>query len=840
MRYIYTTFLALLLLMISACNTTKNVYTGEYLITKVKIRDNTSRVNDEILYSHIKQRTNRKFLRNIPLFLRIYNLINVQKAEKKYKERQEKRKIVNLKRQAKGKKKYKENPGSLREWAIKAGEAPVIYSEIKREPAYIPDAEPTVCNKEAIEKSANQLRLLLNDKGYFRTTVKDSIVLFPKKKQAHIYFDIQLQPAYTIKNIAYDIPDPNIALLIINNYGKTNVKPSTIYDRDLLSKERDRITALLKDNGYYAFSKQFIAFEVDSNTSNKEVNVTLTIRPPISKDLIRNSIALQTFTYRNIYVHVQQSGTPTDTIPTDTILQTQKDSTKVYILYSEELKINANTLLQRLKISTKALYKENDIQQTYFLLNDLQQCRPNDIRIQFTEWIDTNTTQQELDVHITLHPRLKQSAGIEPQFTNTGGNFIVSTELEYINRNLLKNAEQLAFRIRASVEKRITAISSYTSPVFANNPLKFNTFYIGPQIVFTTPRFLFPRSSDLFIKNYNAKTQFQIGYVWEKIVNNYTVKTFSLGMSYKVTINPKLNLLFYPAEISYINATANPEFIQVLLAEPNENLRRNNIRKYTSRMIPDTRLVLNYSSGKIGKKKKTALFATYSIESAGSVLKFLQDKSILPPNWRTVGEDTFHVLFKVPYSQYVRTEVEIKYYRDINRYQTLILRTNFGIAKAFGNAKVVPIEKSFFTGGQNSLRAWNTRLLGLGSATNPNRIDQTGDIKWEQNIELRTKLIGPIETAIFADMGNVWLLKSDVPEVSFSGKSLKTLLKECGVATGVGLRLNFTFFIIRMDGAIRLQDPALPLGSRIYSFKGKNALDFLGDIKWNVAINMPF
>jgi outer membrane protein assembly factor BamA len=204
-------------------------------------------------------------------------------------------------------------------------------------------------------------------------------------------------------------------------------------------------------------------------------------------------------------------------------------------------------------------------------------------------------------------------------------------------------------------------------------------------------------------------------------------------------------------------------------------------------------------------------------------------------------------LFGIPYSQYVRTELDFRHYLRINKKTILASRILGGIGYAYGNSEVLPFMKAFFAGGTNDIRAFRARSLGPGtyyagnaSTSTVALSEQPGDIKLEMNTEMRMKLFSVLYAALFVDAGNIWTmtLDSSRPGSKFSGK----FLNEMAVGTGVGLRVDVSFFVLRLDFSIPVRKPFLPDGQR---WVLKN-IDF-GSTEWrkqnlvfNLAIGYPF
>ncbi|MCI0750693.1 MAG: outer membrane protein assembly factor, partial [Flammeovirgaceae bacterium] len=214
--------------------------------------------------------------------------------------------------------------------------------------------------------------------------------------------------------------------------------------------------------------------------------------------------------------------------------------------------------------------------------------------------------------------------------------------------------------------------------------------------------------------------------------------------------------------------------------------------------------------------------------------------------------------------KYLRGNVDLRQITSLTKVTSLAFRLNGGVAYSYASSPSLPYEKFFFAGGSNSVRAWRPRRLGPGSfrpnfSADPDadgiydyNIEQPGEVLLEASIELRNKLFGFVEGAVFIDAGNVWTieerLKTD-PETSLiiqNGNSkfnVKTFAEEIGVGTGFGLRFDFTFLILRFDVGIKVYDPARIEGQRFVLDDVKFFKPFTNGkepVIYNVGIGYPF
>ena len=223
------------------------------------------------------------------------------------------------------------------------------------------------------------------------------------------------------------------------------------------------------------------------------------------------------------------------------------------------------------------------------------------------------------------------------------------------------------------------------------------------------------------------------------------------------------------------------------------------------------------------------------METAGNLLDLIC--SLADTRRDSLGH---HKLFNVAYAQYAKFDFDISKSIRISRRSSIALHFGLGIAYPYGNSDILPYEKRYFSGGANSVRGWSVRELGpgrfIGTDGKIDFINQTGDLKLDMNIELRTHLFWKIDGALFIDAGNIWTLRDykDQPGGQFKWS---TCWEQIAVAYGLGLRLNFNYFILRFDGGMKAINPAFDDSERHYPFIHPK---FKRDFTFHFAVGLPF
>ena len=223
-----------------------------------------------------------------------------------------------------------------------------------------------------------------------------------------------------------------------------------------------------------------------------------------------------------------------------------------------------------------------------------------------------------------------------------------------------------------------------------------------------------------------------------------------------------------------------------------------------------------------------------NFESAGNVMYALSRAIHVRKN-----ENNEYAIWNIPFAQYLKGEFDIAKNIVIDERNSLVLHTGVGVAVPYGNAKTIPFEKQYFAGGANSVRGWGVRELGPGSfkrGPKTNLLDQSGEIKFDANVEYRTKLFWKFRGAVFADAGNIWTIRSYENQPGGVFKFNK-FYKQIAVAYGLGMRLDLNFFILRFDGGMKAINPEYESGKDRYPIIHPR---FSRDFAFHFAVGYPF
>jgi outer membrane protein assembly factor BamA len=485
-----------------------------------------------------------------------------------------------------------------------------------------------------------------------------------------------------------------------------------------------------------------------------------------------------------------------------TIHEENPDRTLTYnIIHRSPLKIKPKVIIRSLFLENFEKYRLLDATQSYRKLNDLRIFKYVDINFRESNLpASINPKLNYLDCAVRLTRNPVHSYSIEAQGTNSGGDLGISGYLVYSNKNLFRGGEVFNIRLKGGLEAQKQAV---TNEIEKDRFLFFNTFEAGIEATLYIPKFLAPINEDLFSKYFRPKTSISLGYnIQNRIEYDRIITNATFGYEWSETSN-KQHIL-YPVDINVVSVNTTPAFDEVLAGE---SQRFQN--QYTNHLIMGLRYSYIFSNQELNKIKNFFYFRG-NLESSGNLLDLLVQSTNLGSS-----EEGFRTVFGIRYSQYVKANTDLRYYFRFDKKKTLAMRTFLGIAVPYSNSIDIPFEKGYFGGGANGLRAWPLRFLGPGGFKNTEdkTIERVGDIMLEANIEYRFPVYRVFTAALFYDIGNIWLLNDNE---SFPGGkfNINDIAGELAMDFGLGIRLDFNYFIFRIDFAQRLKDPAKPVGDR--------------------------
>jgi len=665
---------------------------------------------------------------------------------------------------------------------------------------------PVVLDRGLIEESQTQIKSYLSNIGYYDSEISFDI-MDKGKKSRKVKYTVHLSQPYRIKNFNYEIEDDSIRYLVYNHRNNALVDSGSIFNSFTLDKERARLTDVLNNNGYFSFTRDYIYFEADSSVGRRQVDLTLRVRNPMEQDVNQPGNQKHKIYYINkVYIYPDYRPFVADSMLTDTLTETTNRAgsdikNKYKVIYHSPLKIKPNVILRSLFLENYDKYSRLDATQSYKKLNELRIFKYVDINFRESEHppaINPGLNYLDCTVRLTRNP--VNSYSIEAQGTNSGGDLGIGGYLVFQNKNLFHGGEVFHIRLKGAVEAQEQSATDVNP---SDNFLFFNTYEAGIEATLYIPKFLAPINEDVFSKYFRPKTYINLGYnIQNRIEYDRVITNATFGYEWSET-KFKQHIL-YPIDVNVIKMNTTASFDE-LLAQESQRFQN----QYTDHLIMGLRYSYIFSNQELNKIKNFLYFRG-NFESSGNLLNLL-----VKTTGQKANDEGFNTLFGIRYSQYLKVNLDARYYFRIDKEKTFAIRGFGGIAVPYGNSVDIPFEKGYFGGGANGMRAWPLRYLGPGAFQNSSakNIERVGDIMLEANIEYRFPIYKIFTGAFFYDIGNIWLLYDNE---SYPGGKFyfKKFPGQLAMDAGLGIRLDFNYFIFRIDFAQRIKDPAKEVGDR--------------------------
>jgi outer membrane protein insertion porin family len=769
-------FTIIALLIFVSCNTTKFVPKGDALYTgaTVKVEDSTLSKKEknkvEEATANLPQpKPNSRFF-GIPFKLVFYDMAGDTSKH-----------------------------GFIRKFLRKIGRPPVLLSSVN------------------LDYNVQLLENHLQNMGYFQTTASaDTIV---KLKKGHVNYKVTPGQVYTIKNVSFETDSSALGQAIKATQPKTILHPGDPFNLTVIKGERERIDAVLKEEGYYFFSPDALIVEVDSTVGKDQVNLFVRVKPEIPP------VAEKPYIIDSVYIFsdYRLNGNGADTS------MRAKSLYGGYYIIDPKNKFKPKLFPQILRFDSGDIYSRADHNLTLSRLINLNVFKFVKNRFEVTP--SNNADTGKLNTFYYLTPQEKKSLRAELSGNTKSNNYVGSQiTLSFKNRNTFKGAEELDLHTSVGTEVQ-----------YSGNKNGYNTYDVGGGVTLTIPKFVVPFFHFNTTNAFVPKTKIDLSYDLLNRRKLYTLSSLKGELGYEWKPSFDVHQTFNLFSVNYVHAVnVTREYI--------DSIAKNPILKHSI----DTQFIIgsNYSF--------TVNPFANDANGTGFYFEGLADFSgnlsgLLIPKDPVSGEKK---LFGAAISQYLKAQTDLRYYLQLGKKTRLANRMLLGFGFPYGNSQQLPYIKQYFIGGNNSVRAFRSRSVGPGTYRPPNADslsffpDESGDLKLEMNTELRYQFNKIVEGALFIDAGNIWLYNKDTstvpghpdellrPGVQFSSHFVNQL----AVGTGIGLRLNFTILLLRLDLGMPLREPWLPQGQRWVI----NQINF-GSREWrrknlvlNIAIGYPF
>ncbi|WP_288286651.1 BamA/TamA family outer membrane protein [uncultured Prevotella sp.] len=643
---------------------------------------------------------------------------------------------------------------------------------------------PVVFDSLSSVQTCADLAQQLKNEGFLDAQVR--LQVSTKGRKAKVEYLLQPGEPYFVDSIGYAIQDTTIARILSRQGASASLLYKGMkFDVSRLDAERKRISTLLSDSGYYRFHKDYITYQADSISHSRLINLTLHLAPyqlPNEEYVPHTRYWMRHINYG--------SGSPGD----------------------NQIHLRQHVLQECTHLHSGSPYSASGLQNTYNHFGRLQAVKYTNIT--FKQVPDADS----LDCQILLQNNKPSTLSFQPEGTNTAGDLGAAASLTYQNRNLFRGSEVLSIQLRGAYEA-IRGLEGYSNQNFVE---------YSAEAKLQFPRFISPFVNRRIRRLVNATSEVSLLYDMQDRPEFHR-RLLSAAWRYKWSFPHRkdkfqvdvldLNYVFMP----WISETFHNEYLR------NDN-NRNAILRYNYEDLFITKIGFGYSVTKGNTAFKS------NIETSGNLL------SLASRMWNAKKDELGHYqVFNIAFAQYVKCDLDLSHVLMIDKNNQLVFHAGLGVAYPYGNSTVMPFEKRYFSGGANSVRGWTVRSLGPGQYKEQdgriNFINQTGDMKLDLNAEYRTYLFWKFNGALFVDAGNIWTIRQydEQPGGQFSFKDFP---RQLAVSYGLGLRLNFDYFILRFDLGMKAVNPAYEAeDDEHYPVLHPN---FKRDYAFHFAVGMPF
>ena len=766
--YIPTYISIIILALFSSCSVNKFIPEGHYLLDEVNIVSDTKEVKPSLFTTYVRQNPNAKWFNLVRVPMRIYCIS--------------------------GKDSTKWNNRFFR----KLGDAPEIY------------------NETTARKSQQEIEKAVRNMGYMRARVHLDTTI--QKNKLKLNYRIEAKQPYTVKHIAYNIDDLKINDFIQKDSAQSLLYEGMPFDVVALDNERQRITQLLQNNGYYKFNKDFLVYQADTTRNTFLVDLTMKLLP-YQRRKEDAPTSHQQYKLRNInFLTESEMGATNESYN----LYDSIHYKGLNVYYDNKIYLRPGTLANFNYLRPNELYNEEDVQNTYTAMGRLHALKYTNIR--FNEVNQNDSTM--LDANILLTKAKNQSLAFEIEGTNSAGDLGAAASLTFQHRNVFKGSETFTIKARGAYEAITGLQEGYESDDYKE---------YGIEASLNFPEFKFPFLSSDFKKKIHATSEVGLNFN-SQIRPEFTRTLTSASWSYRWTDKKRSQHRFDLLNINYVYVPWKSDNFNAYL----ENLTDRNsilIKSYEDLLIVRMGYSFTYNSANDRTQTRSnnnSYSIRMNVEESGNLL-YLASKAINS----TPKADKGFVIANIPFAQYIKGDFDFAQNWNINNRNSFVFHIGMGVAYPYGNSQMLPFEKRYFSGGPNSVRGWSVRSLGPGSYKgkegNVNYINHTGDIKLDLNIEYRTHLFWKLNGAAFIDAGNIWNIRDYEGQEEGTFK-FNRFYQQLAVAYGLGIRFDLDYLIVRFDGGMKAVNPMETGKNKYPLIKPK----FDRDFTFHFAVGYPF
>lgn len=852
-------------MLIYACSTTKKVPEGEYLLTKNKFEfTGKNKPYKSILEDYVKQKPNSSFLGILPIPLMIYN-INEPILDTVFEEYYDLTK--------KNRTQHK-----LDSLLIKHGlEDQVGRSFWFKRFIYNSGSAPVLIDTALTSFSEENLTQFYFDRGYFDAEVKSRHKLDSAAKKGEAIYTITPGEVSKINSYKQQISDSAVNEIYKRTLNSSQVKVGAEYKLSDFMAEKDRIVELMRNRGYYKFndSGKDIEFTADTTISDKQLDITL-LMPAERPDSSHLTHKFKRYRYGEIHIYPDSRYIPDNPNPIN-YLDTIHDNYNLHYA-DHRMKYRPKFFTDAMVVRKNGLYRYDSEVQTKRNIFKREGINLTG----FDMKIDTIVNDTLINLHISLSPKKKYDLyyGAELSWSEFM-NFGVSPKVTLLARNLFRGGENL--------ETTFSGTLGNVNKKFAKDGSFFNAFEMNLQSTLKFPYLLVPfRAESVFPRRFFKQTDLRIGVGTQRNIGLGRFTT-GFGIDYNVSFRDTQDHRISILNTEFVNNLEKENYFNVYTGDNNiKNNFFNNYyfqyhpnigEQYSNQNLSDEEVIdmiytdqeflnslnenglrdLAVFENMIFRKAsitQNVMIASMSyqytwdqskrarykhpwffrgkIEVAGNIFS-LMDKAFGFNQIQTETNAQAGAIFDVPYSQFVKVDLDIRKYINLTSTSSIAARAFLGITQPYGNIDIVPFVRSYTAGGANDNRAWAAATLGpsdIPRYEGGENVFAIENMKLLFSAEYRFNMISRINGAFFIDAGNIWGTDKDYEPSLFK---FKDFYKELGIGSGFGLRIDLTYLMLRADFAYKIHDPAYEEGNR-WRFSDFNILK----PRLAFGINYPF
>jgi outer membrane protein assembly factor BamA len=675
-------------------------------------------------------------------------------------------------------------------------------------------AKPVLISTVKPETRARIAQNVLRENGFFNGVTGYGII--PDKKdslKAKVYYEVTLNEPYVIDSVEWRRMQHRADTLLQLNESERLIRKGDLFSTEKLEAERQRITTIMRNNGYYYFRPEYIVYQADSTLSPHKVSLKAGLKQGTPRSILRP------WKIGDISIHL---GGYDNELPTDSIYY--KD---LLIYYEGKLRVRPSVLYDQFQFQSGDLYSLQKQTETQIAINRLDNFR-------FTEFQytpkDTLRTCDTMNLRINMSYDYPLSGVLEMKATVNDDDYAgPGVSLSLIRRNLFGGGEVLTSSVYGLYEWN-TGKSTIENTGYINN------YEVGVKADLAFPRLVLPRIGKRAY-DFSATTHLTLGVSNLNRARYYRTLSFGGSLSYEFQPSPIRHHSFTAFKLVFDKLQSTTEAFDAI-----DSLNPSLYQSMEDQFIPSIGYTYTLDNSSLREGRSTTWWR-FSISEAGNLVS-----GVYAAFGRKFDEKGKSILGN-PYNQFLKATTELRYNHYIDRNQRLAMRIGGGVIYSYGNSVMAPYSERFYVGGANSIRAFTIRSIGPGRfRPDPDDpyayLDQNGDWKLEANIEYRRRLVGKLEIATFLDAGNIWLMREDEtrPGGTFQWKHFGN---DMALGTGIGFRYDMNMLVFRVDFGYALHFPydtrdldenGAPVGKKKYF----NTPSFWDGVGFHIALGYPF